>query len=89
MTRAPRTGSTIGPLAETRHARFAVADATGARPSVLRGWIRRGPGTPVIRTCKKVRDKDMAFDTRQNEHILSGDPPHLEAQLIAKIERRG
>jgi hypothetical protein len=77
-------------LAEIRRARFVVADATGARPSVYyEAGFADGLSTPVIWTCRADRPLDMSFDTRQNEHILWSDVEDLKKRLVAKIERRG
>lgn len=77
-------------LAEIRRARFLVADATGRRASVYyEAGFADGLGIPVIWTCRKDAEDDMAFDTRQHEHILWSDPDDLRLQLTAKIERRG
>lgn len=77
-------------LAEIRRARFVVADATGARPSVYyEAGFADGLGTPVIWACRADHESKMSFDTRQIEHILWKDPADLQEQLKAKIERRG
>jgi hypothetical protein len=77
-------------LADIRRARFVVADATGARPSVYyEAGFADGLGTPVIWTCRADWEQRMAFDTRQNEHILWKDSADLRAQLTAKVARPG
>ena len=48
-----------------------------------------GLGTPVIWTCAAKEKKEIAFDTRQNEHILWTDASDLRKQLSDKIARRG
>lgn len=77
-------------LAEIRRARFVVADVTGARPSVYyEAGFADGLGTPVIWTCDEAKKDEMAFDTRQNGHILWKTSEDLGAQLEAKVRARG
>ncbi len=77
-------------LAEIRIAKFLVADVTEPRISVyFEAGFAEGLGIPVIWCCKKGREADMAFDTRQNTHILWDSAEDLRDQLLAKIRRHG
>ncbi|MBN1654253.1 MAG: hypothetical protein JXA30_10825 [Deltaproteobacteria bacterium] len=77
-------------LAEIRRARFVVADASGARPSVYyEAGFADGLGIPVIWCCRKDDERKIAFDTRQNAHILWESPNDLKEQLENKIRRFG
>jgi len=77
-------------LAGIRRCRFLVADARGSRTSVYyEAGFADGLGIPVIWCCLRGKEHEMAFDTRQLEHIIYDSPEDLRKQLIAKIERKG
>lgn len=77
-------------LAEIRRARFVVAEVTGSRTSVyFEAGFAEGLGIPIIWCCHKDSEQEMAFDTRQNAHILWTSPDDLASQLVAKIRRHG
>ncbi len=77
-------------VAEIRRSRFLVADYSqdeaGARGGVY--WedgFASGLGLQVIRTCRKDCIDQVAFDTRQYNHILWETPNELRAALANRI----
>ena len=101
---APRPGDERGPqvvetqeqkiddriLGAIRRSRFVVVDMTGQRASVyFEAGSAEGLGVPVIWTCRAGEEKNLAFDTRQNGHLIWEMPEQLRSDLTARIERRG
>jgi len=78
-------------LGAIRQSRFVIVDMTGQRNSVyFEAGFAEGLAVPVIWTCHEDEEqKGLAFDTRQNGHLLWKTPEQLHAELVARIERRG
>jgi hypothetical protein len=77
-------------LAEIRRARFLVVEVTGNRTSVyFEAGFAEGLGIPIVWCCRRGSESDMAFDTRQNAHILWDSLDDLRIQLLDKIRRHG
>jgi hypothetical protein len=78
-------------LAAIRRSRFVLVDMTGQRQSVyFEAGFAEGLGIPIIWTCREDdAKKGLAFDTRQNEHLLWTSPDQLRSELVARIGRRG
>ena len=77
-------------IAEIRRSRFLVADFTqgedGARGGVyFEAGFAYGLGIPVIHTCRKDMVDNLAFDTRQHNHILWETPEELRDALTKRI----
>ena len=77
-------------VSEIRRSRFLVADFTqgedGARGGVYyEAGFADGLEIPVIRTCRKGGENDLAFDTRQYNHILWETPEDLRRALRNRI----
>ena len=77
-------------VAEIRRSRFLIADytqgETGARGGVY--WedgFASGLGLQVIRTCRKDCMDEIAFDTRQYNHIVWETPEGLREALKHRI----
>ncbi len=77
-------------IAEIRRSRFLVADFTqgadGARGGVYyEAGFASGLDLPVVYTCKKGVEKELAFDTRQYNHIFWENPGDLRESLRSRI----
>ena len=77
-------------IAEIRRSRFLVADFTqgddGARGGVYyEAGFAFGLGIPVIYTCHEGSINQLAFDTRQYNHLLWNTPEGLRADLRNRI----
>ena len=80
-------------IAGIRRSRFLVADFTqgedGARGGVyFEAGFAYGLGIPVIHTCRKDMVDELAFDTRQYNHILWETPEELRDALAKRISAR-
>ena len=79
-------------IASIRRSRFLVADFTqgddGARGGVYyEAGFAAGLAIPVIYTCRNGGVDDLAFDTRQYNHILWETPEGLRKALRDRIGR--
>ncbi len=77
-------------IAEIRRSRFVVADFTHGETGVRGGvyyeaGFAHGLNIPVIFTCRKDRQKEIHFDTRQFNHIFWEDAKDLHKQLQQRI----
>ena len=78
-------------IAGIRKSRFLVADFTqgedGARGAVyFEAGFASGLGLRFIYTCRKDKVKELAFDTRQYNHIIWETPDDLRTNLKNRIE---
>ena len=78
-------------IAGIRKSRFLVADFTqgedGARGAVyFEAGFASGLGLRFIYTCRKDKVKELAFDTRQYNHIIWERPEDLRTSLKNRIE---
>jgi hypothetical protein len=73
-------------VAAIRSCRFLVADVTGARPAVYyEAGLAEGLNKTVVWTCRRDKEREMCFDTRQFRHILWDKPEDLSSQLTDTI----
>lgn len=73
-------------IAEIRRSGLLVADFTGQRPNVYyEAGFAKGLGIPVIWLCDDSEKKELAFDTRQYNHILYKDVEDLYKRLRDRI----
>ncbi len=74
-------------IVQIKQSRFVVADSTCANPNVYfeAGYALASACQSFGRAITQLAIKIVKFDTRQYNHILWDDGPHLMKQLTARI----
>jgi hypothetical protein len=74
-------------IAQIRASGLVVSDFTGNRGGVyFEAGFALGLGIPVIFTCRKDRENELHFDTRQYNHIFWETPHDLAVKLENRIK---